>query len=792
MADPQEDNTAPGTKRRRLRGSCDKCKQRKIRCDSSEMPGNRCSNCIAFSSECTHSLKSVAKIIPTPPGQDVSEAHKSAQAHVAAIVVRATGYIPAADLRQVLTDVARYARDLENQLATRPSPPSGSATSSPSSLHRTIEEKEETGILSERFDRFRMDSDADRYFGKSSNFELINTAMELKDGFVQAYDLPILPPVRRPEFWMSPWEHMHLASEPVFPPLVFPEPDLLETLVSLFFTKVNIVLCLLHRPTFEQSLASGRHLTNHQFGFSVLALCAVAAKYSDDPRVVLEGTNSQLSSGWKYFRQLLPLQKPLMRPCTLYEAQTLCLCVFYLQGSSAPDACWTIGGASVRFAQEVGVHRKNRFDNKIEAEQWKRVFWILVCIDTLASSFCGRPRATSSSDYDLDYPIECDDEYWETDDPAMAFKQPPGKPSVVSYTIAYLKLIEILGMAQQTIYLVNRKDKSEEWTRDVVAELDSALNAWIDVVPPHLRWDPHIENPLFATQSAVLYACYYHVQIQVHRIFIAPPPAIARARGTSCLSLNYPSLAICANSARVCSHVMGIASRRGFLCNPHILNAIFDACIILLLNVWGGRNVGLAVDPQKCLEGVETCRTIFRAYESRWQIAGRYHDIIAELMSATNMDSHMSATDTYTPNPLKRGLDSTESPSSGENSDSRVHGDEGASTQAPFHSDASLDPLFALPMYTEDLGRLPIYEPLNWTESWSANANPQDGILLPDDIRQIVAPSGLLPDSAALLPDSLSAIGETPAGYDWGDWGKYITDVEELMNSLGNESHTTS
>ncbi|KAJ7654343.1 hypothetical protein B0H17DRAFT_1099789, partial [Mycena rosella] len=42
-------------------------------------------------------------------------------------------------------------------------------------------------------------------------------------------------------------------------------------------------------------------------GSTVLAVCAVASKYSDDPRVLLEGTNTRLSSGWKYFCQLEPL-----------------------------------------------------------------------------------------------------------------------------------------------------------------------------------------------------------------------------------------------------------------------------------------------------------------------------------------------------------------------------------------------------------------------------------------------------------------------------------------------------
>ncbi|KAJ7648443.1 hypothetical protein B0H17DRAFT_958996 [Mycena rosella] len=251
---------------------------------------------------------------------------------------------------------------------------------------------------------------------------------------------------------------------------------------------------------------------------------------------------------------------------------------------------------------------------------------ILIFIDTYSSTFCGRPRATSlmsrhavdlysTSDsalsYDVDYPAECDDEYWETSDPDMAFKQPPGRPSVISYTIAYLKLMEILGMAQKPLlYMVRQKDKPREWLESTVINLDSTLNAWIDMIPNHLRWDPNMEDPIFATQSAVLYACYYHVQIQVYRIFLVSP-------GPPGSEENYPSLAICASSARACSHVIDVASRRGFLFNPHILNAVFDSCLIILLNVWGGRQVGLVVDPQKCLRDVEMCLRIFRTYESR-------------------------------------------------------------------------------------------------------------------------------------------------------------------------------
>jgi hypothetical protein len=42
--------------------------------------------------------------------------------------------------------------------------------------------------------------------------------------------------------------------------------------------------------------------------------------------------------------------------------------------------------------------------------------------------------------FDLDLPIECDDEYWETEDPAQVFKQPAGVPSVLSFFIHSVRL----------------------------------------------------------------------------------------------------------------------------------------------------------------------------------------------------------------------------------------------------------------------------------------------------------------------------------------------------------------
>lgn len=59
---------------------------------------------------------------------------------------------------------------------------------------------------------------------------------------------------------------------------------------------------------------------------------------------------------------------------------------------------------------------------------------------------------------DAELPIECDDEYWETEDPNKAFVQPPDKPSRITFFNCYLRLNNLLASALKM--LVSRQSNS--------------------------------------------------------------------------------------------------------------------------------------------------------------------------------------------------------------------------------------------------------------------------------------------------------------------------------------------
>jgi hypothetical protein len=102
---------------------------------------------------------------------------------------------------------------------------------------------------------------------------------------------------------------------------VFPEEDLLNSLVDLYFTNVNLFYPLLHRPTFDKCRAEGLHLQDAGFGATVLLVCAIGCRFSDDLRVSNTVTTSSSSTGWFLFNQVGRLGLSWYAPHSIYDLQ---------------------------------------------------------------------------------------------------------------------------------------------------------------------------------------------------------------------------------------------------------------------------------------------------------------------------------------------------------------------------------------------------------------------------------------------------------------------------------------
>ncbi|KAF7370582.1 Fungal-trans domain-containing protein [Mycena sanguinolenta] len=602
------------------------------------MPHNRCSNCIACNFDCSY-VEAAKKRGPPK------------------------GYVESMEIR--IEKMERLLRtllpeaDLARTLSRSPLPNWQAAPAADD------DERQQLSLI-ESIQQLSLNSDnTPRFFGRSSGAMLLQTAINVKlDAEPQNENAQ-----RHSAFWNS---RPTQSPEPMPPPQYrFPPPDLAASLVDLYFAHINLLLPLLHRPTFARDLAAGLHLTNDGFAATYLLVCAIGARYSSDPRVLLDGTDSLHSCGWRWFQQLQLMRDPLGPSPCLYDLQFNVLLVIFLDGTSCPEACWTGVALGIRIAQDVGAHRKKEATHQWTAEDelWKRAFWVLVFLDRKLSSQFGRPCAIQDEDFDLELPTDCDDEYWETSDPARAFQQPKGKPSLISAFIAHLRLGQVLSFALRTIYSTNKSKfllglsngNNKDWEHRIVTELDLALNKWADEIPDHLRWNPTHEDAEFFEQSTLLYCTYYDLQMLIHRAYLPKPRRKAPLFNQDPSSSNFPSAAICLNASRSLAHVVDIHRQRTRdRPMPMAQVAVFGAGLILLNNIWGGQRsgLGLLADSGQELADVHRCMEVLRTCEMRWQSAGRMRDLLFDIASVGQLQL---PTNINTKNKRERGAEEPKS-----------------------------------------------------------------------------------------------------------------------------------
>ena len=175
-------------------------------------------------------------------------------------------------------------------------------------------------------------------------------------------------------------------------------------------------------------------------------------------------------------------------------------------GTSSPQSSWIMIGLGLRYSIEMGVHRQRPGPPSAEAELKKRAFWCLIIMDRHLGFYHGRPTAIQHEEYgfstwhsqnnltfpnsfDLELPIPCDDEHWDT------FTQPEGKPSAIDYFVCHLKLCQIMTLALRTLYSIRRPKNDASTSLEVVTQLDSMLNSWYGKIPQHCLFLNALRSP---------------------------------------------------------------------------------------------------------------------------------------------------------------------------------------------------------------------------------------------------------------------------------------------------------
>ncbi|KAM0143455.1 hypothetical protein ACHAO1_000555 [Botrytis cinerea] len=160
-----------------------------------------------------------------------------------------------------------------------------------------------------------------------------------------------------------------------------------QTLIDAYFNRVQIFVPMLDEPTFRADFLSGRRQDAPWLGLlnMVFAMGSIVASKSDDHNHINYYNQAKdhlgidsFGSGHLETLQALSLMGGL-----------------YLHYINRPNTANAICGAALRMACAMGLHRESMHENSTEsnliAEQRRRTWWSLFCLDTWASTTLGRP-----------------------------------------------------------------------------------------------------------------------------------------------------------------------------------------------------------------------------------------------------------------------------------------------------------------------------------------------------------------------------------------------------------------
>ncbi|WVQ76604.1 hypothetical protein IAR50_006276 [Cryptococcus sp. DSM 104548] len=657
-------------KKRKIHRACDACRRRKIKCNGpmNSRVNDKCAYCIKLRLECTYDNNTVSKRGPSKTYVRMLEEQcgrlKALLSQAFPNVDLCTYVGPELDAETY--DHTAYTQALASlQIppypsvkplpAPSPSPAPaeapGSGSISTSMLPRTgdpvrrakddDEQEKQTAeelSLARFMSRIHARGVPERSHSKPSPAFLVCQLKEYRKASAQNPQLmESLEKTRRSQFWEIPQWETDMADEGLRHAdwSVWPPKGLDKLLIDSYFDHVDRFLPLLNRYRFQHEY--DRALWRSHYGFSRVCLMVFAngAKFVQDHRVrlsqeeSLETSGTNFTAGWKYFRAFIDMgRNPLQSP-TLFDLQACVLLCQFLQGSTTtPYNLPIVYSTGISTAQELGLHIRSLMVhvNPVERELYVRVFWCLYHIDRHSSVFFGRPMAMRDVDFDIDYPRDVDDEYWESG------LQPPGKISRVAAYIQVLKLDRIIGNILQSIYTAN-PSRDTDFANSYQMQgqmLDATLNRWLADVPLVLRWDPAACPDFFSLQqSANLLLYFYYCKSLVYRSYVVP--------GLNAPEHTLMPLAACLATARSISdiiHTTLLRGRQAGVAPGHALNVSFmlpawSAGMILLYSLSFVQDSSGEKD--KMLSMMRQLTEATRDMEVVWKQAGKITDFFEHL-----------------------------------------------------------------------------------------------------------------------------------------------------------------
>ena len=202
----------------------------------------------------------------------------------------------------------------------------------------------------------------------------------------------------------------------------------------------------------------------------------------------------------------------LMVGHTLQDVQALAMICTHVRNFPKPESSWVVTNITFTKAIEQRLHRSMKPSAHsassmtiLDVELRKRTFWSILAIQVTLSGKLGRPLPVREEDYDVELPLQLDDELLSADGLDTSRK---GNCSFL-VAIEFFKLMPITMDLFRNSYTANKSPK--EYTTFVSA-VEKRVKAWEDQWPKEV-FDDHPRPQIF---SRYLRLWLYEVRLILH------------------------------------------------------------------------------------------------------------------------------------------------------------------------------------------------------------------------------------------------------------------------------------
>lgn len=302
--------------------------------------------------------------------------------------------------------------------------------------------------------------------------------------------------------------------------LDLPPRDLADLYVKNYFEFAYTLYPFLHKPTFMATYQAMWNDDGEEQAVDELFCSIVNIVFAFGCQLAPTSQNLEDDSEHYFEKSQSFLRFNLMDSGSVLLVQALLLTGQFLQASSGLAGCWNIVGLAIRIAQGLGLHLDQIYastKSHIDREIRKRLWQGCLLMDKIVSMTMGRPMMVTHEFEQGEFPLCVDDEYIK-DDAILSMS----KPSELEFFHQTIKLYNILADILKSVYPNDQLDENPQLLLNIF-KFEDRLNEFTANLPNHLQFSFDLQKMMpFERQSIVLHIRVLHLKIMLYRSMLFP------------------------------------------------------------------------------------------------------------------------------------------------------------------------------------------------------------------------------------------------------------------------------